>query len=154
MSVVGGIAEVNPLHGVLDCHPSDAQESSQQCCGSFAVWKRTQSYAKYKEAEEEHHLGRRGMPLAARAIPAIRAKATIAANSGSANNLAMTPCVLSTSVAANVTKFPVTCAINSPCRPRKPAVSTNPPLKRASHGLSSRAFPIVVELMIPNRNPH
>src|ERR1700730_15353918 len=34
--------------------------------------------------------------------------------------------------AASVTKLPVTCAVNNPCRPRKPTVSTNPALKLKS----------------------
>lgn len=33
-----------------------------------------------------------------------------------------------TSAAPSVTKLPVTCAVNRPARPRKPAVSTKPPL--------------------------
>jgi hypothetical protein len=50
-------------------------------------------------------------------------------NSGNASSLATTPCVPETSVAASVTKLPVTWAVNSPCSPRNPAVSTKPPLK-------------------------
>ena len=39
-----------------------------------------------------------------------------------------------TSEAPRVTKFPVTCAVNSPCSARKPAVSTKPALRLSSSG--------------------
>jgi hypothetical protein len=86
------------------------------------------------------------------ADPARRASATTIANSGSANNLATTPCVPKTKAAASVTKFPVTCAVKSPCRPRKPAVSTKPPLKLSKAGTASSVIldnpglPIIVPL--------
>ncbi len=51
---------------------------------------------------------------------------------GQDQQLAATPWAPNASVAAKVTKFPVTWAANKPCRPRKPAVSTNPPLKVSS----------------------
>src|SRR5450631_2109359 len=66
---------------------------------------------------------------AIRAAPANRTRATTRMNSGSASSLAMAPCVPSTRVAPSVTKFPVTCAVKRPCRPRKPAVSTKPATK-------------------------
>src|SRR5262249_6792499 len=70
-----------------------------------------------------------GNPRALKAVPATFARATMTINSGSASSLAITPCVPKTRAAPSVTKLPVTCAVNSPSRPRKPAVSTNPPLK-------------------------
>jgi hypothetical protein len=39
------------------------------------------------------------------------------------------PIVHRYTAAASVTKSPVTWAVNRPCRPRNPAVSTKPPLK-------------------------
>jgi len=44
------------------------------------------------------------------------------------------------SPATCVTKLPVTWAVKSPCKPRKPAVSTKPPLK-----LSNAAKPMRIE---------
>src|ERR1700722_7524233 len=72
---------------------------------------------------------RAGSPRARSAAPSRRAAAITITNSGNARSFATTPCVPDTSVAANVTKLPVTCAVNNPCSPRNPAVSTKPPLK-------------------------
>src|SRR5262249_19935437 len=44
-------------------------------------------------------------------------------------SLATRPRVPDKTVAASVTKLPVTWAVNSPCNPRNPAISTKPPLK-------------------------
>src|SRR5271169_6611731 len=78
-----------------------------------------------------------GMPRAVMAPLASRATTMTATNSGSAKILAMTPCVPYTKAAASVTKFPVTCAVNKPCRPRNPIVSTKPPLKLSNAGIPS-----------------
>src|SRR5262245_38900157 len=89
-----------------------------------------------------------GRPCVCRAAPARRASATTTMNSGSASSLAITPCVPKTRAAPSVTKLPVTCAVNNPSRPRKPAVSTNPPLKLSNAATTG----FLVTILPPERS--
>src|SRR5262245_4096418 len=79
-----------------------------------------------------------GIPRRRNTPPARRATAITAMNSGRARTLLRMPWLPSTSAAPSVTKLPVTCATNRPLRPRKPMVSTKPPLKESNEATARR----------------
>ena len=69
---------------------------------------------------------------------------TTTQKTGSASSFVTIPEEPSASAAPMVTKFPVTCAVNSPWSERKPSVSTYPPLKASTGaGLITALSPIL-----------
>ncbi len=122
---------MHALHGVLQRHRRDAGKAGQQRGWAVGVRERAVAHGEQEKREQQEHFqneehAQHGkLPRAHQRSREPRQR-DHQDEFGQRQDLAMMPWLPEISAAPSVTKFPVTCAVNRPCKPRKPAVSTKP----------------------------